>query len=227
MFVGKEIDDNMIDFFRNKVFVNKRRTLIFCLIFSLFLLCVFFMYDDGSIVFLKETNAIEIMREYEILNNTDTENGKEYPEVDIAGNKFIYTDINEILSVFNNNGDAVIFFSYASCLYCRTAIQVLHDTAKDTEIEKIYYLDVEDKVNGYDKLLNVLDSRFKTEENGEEIIYSPLVLFIVDGKVVSHHKGTLFSQDTPYNELDQSQIDGLSEIYRYGIRDVLNGMKNN
>ena len=50
---------------------------------------------------------------------------------------------------------------------------------------------------------------------------------MADGQIVSYNKGTLFSQEDPYTELDASQIQGLSEIYRYGIRDVLEAMKNN
>ena len=53
----------------------------------------------------------------------------------------------------------------------------------------------------------------------ENRIYAPLVIFVVDGSIVSHNKGTLFSHDDPYMELDKDQKEGLSEIYNYGIRD--------
>ena len=75
-------------------------------------------------------------------------------------------------------------------------------------------------------MLNVLGDEFIDTSNGERKVYSPLVIFVADGKIVSYNKGTLFSQEDPYNELDASQIQGLSEIYRYGIRDVLNAMND-
>ena len=48
---------------------------------------------------------------------------------------------------------------------------------------------------------------------------------MVNGNVVSYNKGTLFSQEDPYVELDDYQVEGLSEIYRYGINDVLDSMR--
>ena len=56
--------------------------------------------------------------------------------------------------------------------------------------------------------------------------FVPLVIFVVDGNIVSYNKGTIFSQDDPYKELNKSQIQGLSEIYKYGINDVVNGINN-
>jgi len=55
---------------------------------------------------------------------------------------------------------------------------------------------------------------------------APLVIFVANGRVVSYNKGTLFSQEDPYTELDKSQVEGLSEIYKYGIRDVVDSIKN-
>ena len=52
-----------------------------------------------------------------------------------------------------------------------------------------------------------------------------LVLFVVDGQIVSYNIGTLFSQENPYIPLDDSQVQGLSEIYRYGINDVLSSIE--
>ena len=99
------------------------------------------------------------------------------------------------------------------------AIEVLNEVASKTDLETIYYLKVED-VN--DKKLKViftyLDEDLMTDK---EILNIPIVLFIVDGKVISYNQGTLFSQRDPYIELDEFQIQGLSEIYYYGINDVI------
>ncbi len=54
----------------------------------------------------------------------------------------------------------------------------------------------------------------------------PTVLFIVNGEVASSNVGTLFSQEDPYVELDKDQVFGLSEIYSYGIRDVISGLND-
>ena len=165
--------------------------------------------------------------EYTKLNNMASEDGKKYPRVTISkNNKMKYMTYDEILDVFKNKGDAVIYFGNAKCLYCRSAVSVLVDTAKGTDLEKIYYLDIEGKSDKYDELLNTLGDEFVDTTDNERKIYSPLVIFVADGQIVSYNKGTLFSQEDPYTELDASQIQGLSEIYRYGIRDVMDAMGN-
>ena len=211
---------------KEKLFENRKILLIgivvLIVIFGIFSLL--FRGTNSMVIF---SDSSKISKEFEKLNDSFTDKDKKYPEVDISDNKFEYTDINEIIKVFDNKDDAVIFFGYPSCLYCRTAIQVLHDTSMGTEIDKILYLNVEEIKDGYDVLLGKLDNKFKVVESGEEIIYSPLVMFIADGKIATYHEGTLFSQYSPYSKLDQSQIDGLSEIFRNGINDVVNGIKNN
>ena len=182
------------------------------------------LFNNNNIIGgFANSDGVRFKEEYEKLNEQQNDEGKIYPKVNISSNNIMkYTSVKEILNIFNNKEDAVIYFGYSTCVYCRNAVQVLCDVADDTELDKIYYLDVEK--NDSEKLLNKLDTKFVTKDNE---IYAPLVLFISNGKVVSYNKGTLFSQDDPYVELDDSQVEGLSEIYRYGINDVLNSMKIN
>ena len=189
------------------------------------LVIIFGTYLLTTTVFKKSDND-KIVDQYEKLNNMASEDGKKYPRVNISDyDNMKYISIDGVLDIFNNNKDAVIYFGYPTCLYCRTAIQVLVDTAKKTELDTLYYLDVENKGDKYNDLLNAVGENFINTENGVREIYSPLVIFVAKGKIVSYNKGTLFSQEDPYKELDKSQIDGLSEIYRYGIRDVVESMK--
>ena len=194
-------------------------------------LFVFACIVTGLVVFVMNfsfaVNDEELFySEYTKLNNVSTEDGKKYPRVSISkNNKIKYATYDEILNIFNSKGNAVIYFGYPKCLYCRSAVQVLIDTAEDTDLDKIYYLDIENKEQKYDELLNILGNEFIDTSDNDRKIYSPLVVFVAEGKVVSYNKGTLFSQKDPYTELDASQIKGLSEIYRYGIRDVLEAMK--
>lgn len=172
------------------------------------------------------TDGKSFENEYEKLNNVATEDGKKYPRVSIdKNNKIKYATYDEVLDIFENNKDAVVYFGFSKCLYCRTAIQVLVDTAAETELKEIYYLDVESKGDKYEELLTTLGDNFVNTENGGREIISPLVIFVTNGKIVSYNKGTLFSQSSPYDELDKSQIKGLSEIYSYGIRDVLTSIE--
>ena len=200
--------------------INKFYILIIVIVFIV-LVIVGGSYFLSNSISIKKTNGM-IVEQYEKLNNVASEDGKKYPRVDISSyDNMKSISVEEVLEIFRNNKDAVIYFGYPTCLYCRTAIQVLVDTAKNTELDILYYLDVEKRFDKYDELLNVLGDNFILEENGVKEVYSPLVIFVAKGQIVSYNKGTLFSQDDPYVELDKSQIEGLSEIYRYGIRDVL------
>ena len=191
--------------------------------------------------------------EYEILNNEKTSDGKTYPEVNLISNNIEYLTIDEALDILNN-GTAVIYVGYAECLYCRSAVQVLVDTAKDMELESIYYLDISqvwdvkeidennniittkeahDKYNNFLNELNDnhLEKYLLTNNDGKVIdtetlrVKVPLVIFVVNGNIVSSNVGTLFSQESPYATLNEDQVKGLSEIYQYGIRDVLEQKK--
>ena len=196
------------------------------IIIALIVFLILYLSSSSKINNIINYEGRKIAKEYESLNNKDSEEGKKYPTVNIPSNNVLkYSSSEEILKILDGGSDAVVYFGYATCLYCRTAIQVLCDTAKNTELDVIYYLDVYEKDNKYDELLNVLGDELVDNTDGKKNITSPLVIFIVDGKVVSYNKGTLFSQDDPYIELDNSQIDGLSEIYGYGIKDVVDSKK--
>lgn len=210
----------------NKIFKNENKLSILVVIIVLVIVVfiVFLLLFNNNEFILNASDSLKIKEEYEKLNNTKSDDGKVYPIVNLPeNNKLVYTDINEIINIFNSNMDAVVFIGNSSCIYCRSAIQVLCDTLVNTDIDKAYYLDIDKEKKGYDELINVLEDNFLTDEDN---IYIPLVLFIVNGNIVTSNKGTLFSQYDPYEKLDDSQIEGLSEIYRYGIYDVLEGMND-
>lgn len=182
---------------------------------------------NGLIGGITNPDGEKFKDEYEQLNNQLTEDGKNYPEVKLPSNNVIkYSSTTEVLNILENDGDAVVYFGYPTCLYCRSAIEVLCDVAKDTKLDAIYYVDVEEKDENYSKLVEALGEEFVVDNEGTKELYAPLVIFVAYGNVVSYNRGTLFSQEDPYTELDYYQVEGLSEIYGYGIRDVLESIEN-
>lgn len=230
---------------------NKKKILVvFGVILIVFLIVIF-------VIFLKDktSDSEKIKNEYEKLNNELSEDGKNYPTVELPSNNIMkYSDIDEVMSIFYKRENAVIYFGYSTCLYCRSAIEVLCDVASSTDLGTIYYLDIEDywdvkefnknnelvikkEANSrYNELLDILGEELITEYTltdrdgnivrvGDKRVYVPLVIFVVQGDIVSYNRGTLFSQDDPYVKLDDSQKEGLGEIYRLGINNVL-GIEN-
>lgn len=236
---------------------NKKMLISVLVIIIIFvLICLLINIFRGDISYkIDNKDGIKFANEYEKLNSQEVEDGKKYPKVEISSDNIIkYSTVEEVLDIFDNMEDAVIYFGYSTCLYCRNAIQVLIDTAKDTELDVIHYIDIEEiwdvkelnenneivtvkEANSkYYELLNILgdelvvdyvlnDSNGNDVKTGDKRLYVPLVIFVTDGKVVSYNKGTLFSQEDPFVELDKYQREGLSEIYRYGIRDVVDSKK--
>ena len=206
-----------------KLFKNWKKIL---LIFGILIVVMFLIFVVIGLFHGSKNDNNKFKDEYEKLNDVVVIDEKKYPSVNISdNNKMIYVSYDDVIDIFNNGGNEVIYIGYPKCLYCRTVAQVLTDTVKDMEIDEIYYLDVEEKKDGYAELLKVLGDEFFVEGRVKDKIYVPSVLFVVNGKIVSYNKGTLFSQEDPYDELDQSQIDGLSRIYRNGINDVVDSIK--
>jgi len=214
------------------------------------------LFREEGIFTARNEDGIKFANEYEKLNNQEFENGKKYPKVEIPNDNIIkYASVNDIVNIFKTNGDAVVYFGYSTCLYCRNAIQVLIDTAHESDLDAIYYIDMEEVWDKYE--LDANGKVVKTKEAdanyyelldllGDELIYDyklknssgkevsvgvkrievPLVIFMTNGRVSSYNKGTLFSQEDPLVEMDDSQKRGLGEIYYYGIRDVVTAKKN-
>jgi len=225
------VKDKIINIFKGIVNDKKKLLLILGIV-----LCVIIIVLIGSMFFNKDEligvtrnpDGEKIKEEYINLNGTKDDKGKLYPEVNIPSNNILkYISVNEILRMFEEDGDTVIFIGSSKNLYSRSVIEVLCDSAISSELDVIYYLDIEKEMEGYDELVKLLGDRFVVKENGKKKLYVPSVIFVVDGSIVSHNKGTLFSHEDPYIELDKDQKEGLSEIYKYGIRDVIDAKKYN
>ena len=72
------------------------------------------------------------------------------------------------------------------------------------------------------KLYEILGDEIVMDDVGNKSLDVPLVIFVSNGNIVSYHEGTIFSQYSAYQKLDESQEQGLKEIYRHGIKDVIN-----
>lgn len=217
MEILKRYLNNFINFIKKYKIQSLCVGLVIILIIVIILVTML-LRGRGLISITRNPDGEKFKEEYESLNDDTSEEGKTYPKVEIPANNIMkYTDTKEVLSIFKDRGNAVIYFGYPECLYCRSAIGVLLDVAATTKLDVIYYLDVKEEDSLYNELLNTLGKEFTVDNK----IYVPLVVFVVDGTIQSYNKGTLFSQDDPYVEMDASQIKGLSEIYYYGINDVL------
>ena len=197
----------------------------------------------------KISDAIKFKNEYEALNELVNENSEEkYVNVEIPEeNPIVYKTGKEIVDILKNE-DAVIYFGFAACPWCRNAVPVLIDTAKELNVEKIYYVDILDmrdtyKFSGsiepeqtkkgtdaYYEILKFLDKKldkfYVTDDAGNmydtgvKRLYAPTVVGVKDGKVVGFHVATVESQTNPYETLTDKQKEELKKEYKTIIEAV-------
>lgn len=190
------------------------------------------------------SQALKFKEEYESLNGKSNASGKKYVQIEVSkDNPFVYATYDEIVKILED-GTGVIYFGFPECPWCRNAVPVLIDAAKEIGIDKIYYfnaLDMRDikKLNengniitekegteDYKKLVNLMYEALPEYSglNDPTIkrLYFPTVVFVSEGNILDLHTSTLTSQQDPYISLTKEQYNELKNIYIEGINKVYN-----
>lgn len=203
----------------------------------------------------KRVDAVKFKEEYESLNNTVRESdGANYNNVKISENNPIkYISAKEAVNIIREK-TGIIYFGANWCPWCRNAVEVLFDASKKSNIDTIYYVDMDDVRNiwevnngkliktqkekeGYYELLSSLDEILMKDnyvitdkegnkyDTGEKRIYMPLVISVKNGNIIKSHVGTV-----KLNE-NQTKYDKLSakqyEELFYIYEEFMNDIKNN
>ncbi len=198
-------------------------------------LCVYFVVNDK----LEESDASRFRNEYMELNDKINENGENYPNVTISDKNTInYLSQNEAVK-FLKNGTGILYLGFATCPWCRSLIPVLTEVAEEKN-ETINYLDIldirstyalengslkkiKDGTKQYYEILKILDKKLdnftlKDEagniyDTGEKRIYAPTVIALSKGEITYFHVGTVESQKSGYDKLNEEQINELKQIF--------------
>jgi len=197
------------------------------------------------------SDALRFKEDYEQLNGTIRQSdGALYNSVEIpSDNPIRYVSALEAVDIIQNQ-TGVIYLGANWCPWCRNAVEVLIEAAKDKGLDTIYYVDMDKLRNvwevqdgklvktqqeqeGYYDLLKALDpilgektysltSKGKTYDTKEKRIYMPLVVFLKDGKILDTHSSTvsLNSDQTKYSKLTEEQHDELKKIYESLIEKI-------
>lgn len=190
-----------------------------------------------------KSDALTFKEEYELLNGEVNEKNKmTYPVVEISENNPIRYQTDDEIVKFLENGTGVVYFGFASCPWCRTALPLLLKASESTNLGEILYVDVKDirdvlslddnnqvivqkeGTNGYKEILKKLDGVLepyyltskdnKKVDTKEKRLYAPTVITVKEGKVIDIHVDTVASQKSGYSPLDQKQQEELFNIYQ-------------
>lgn len=198
-------------------------------IISILLIVVLMISVTGCVISNDIKDSEKFKEEYESQNGKKSKSGKENRKVSISeDNPFVYTTAEEISKKMDNKETFIVYFGFSTCPWCRSIIEELIKCAKDSKVDKIYYVDVLDirdtkeldeegnikttkeGTKGYkeliDKMSNVL-SDYTTTKEGKEIsleekrIYAPNVIAVVNGKATKLEEGISEDLKDPYMEL--------------------------
>lgn len=191
----------------------------------------------------KENDALKFKEEYESLNGVIRENGAAHRTLSIdEKNPMKYSSFEEIKDVLQN-GTGVIYFGFPECPWCRAALPVILESAKEVGVDKIYYLNALDSCDkkSLDQEGNLITEKEGTKEYYELVeimkdhlgeytgledptikrLYFPTVVFVKDGKILGLHVSTVDSQIDPRNDLTNEQKNELKNIYITYMSQVL------
>ena len=177
----------------------------------------------------KTTDAYKFKEEYESINNKDNGHGNKYRELNIpVDNPFIYQTPEELLERVDKKETFIVYFGFKECPWCRSILEELINSAKDKNVDKIYYVDVKDirDVKELDDENNIITTkegnkaymelveRFSevlsdytlTKDNekistGEKRIYAPNIIAVSNGKAIQLEEGLPEDFTDPYSKL--------------------------
>jgi len=184
----------------------------------------------------KETDNIKFKKEYENLNTQ-----KGYLDIEIPeDNNIKYANFDELME-FLDSGTGIVYFGFPECPWCRNALPVLIEAAKENEIKNVYYFNAkpirddkelkdgkivinkegtEEYYKLVDKLKNHLGPYEGLEDDSIKRLYFPTVVFVMGGKIVGTHIGTVDSQEDPSKPLTKEQKQELLDIYNENISKI-------
>lgn len=188
--------------------MNKNKILIITIILILTLTTL------GIILYQTNKDSYKFKKEYEKYNNTEKYINIEIPK----DNRIIYLNNNNILKEIKT-GNKIIYLGYPTDNKTRLAVPILLNTAKETDIKKVYYYNFKNlKENNkiYQKLLQTINKSTKQTQNK---LTTPTVILINQGKITSTQIG--IPSTTNNNKLTKKQQEELTSIYEDMIIELL------
>ena len=114
-------------------------------IISILLIVVLMISVTGCVISNDIKDSEKFKEEYESQNGKKSKSGKENRKVSISeDNPFVYTTAEEISKKMDNKETFIVYFGFSTCPWCRSIIEELIKCAKDSKVDKIYYVDVLD-----------------------------------------------------------------------------------
>ena len=203
---------------------------IFCL-----LICVFNNREKNF-----ATDGERFQYEYESVNGKRDDYGEKMRNLSIsAENPMVYESYEGVIERIEGKETFVVYFGYAKCPWCRGAMEAILNSAKQCNVNTIYYVDVYNSrdlyelkdgnavqkkkgENGYVRLLTLLenvlsDYELANEDGtllnvGEKRIYAPNLIVVKEGKPIGIAADSSLFTD-PYGTITEEISLDMQKIY--------------
>lgn len=196
---------------------------------------------EEVVVETPSADALRFKDEYESLNGSKTISGKEYRVIEIPEvNPIVYATADEVADMIEEGETIFVYFGYASCPWCRSAIPYALEVFKERGIDTVYYVDIHDirdtmkydslkgfaytdtmGSDGYHRLVslldNVLDDYAMEDEEGNSVptyekrIYAPNFVLTNAKQGKGKVEGISDLQSDGYMELDDEMIEDMKD----------------
>lgn len=215
--------------------MDKNKTIIIVMMIALITISGICIYNKNTTKKVTNKSSIKFKKEYENLNGKSTkykDQNFSYLNIEIPDdNNIKYLKTDDIVKHLTT-GTQIIYFGNATCNWCRAAIPVLIDVAKENNFENIYYYDFfelrekyendssKDATETYEGIIKVLDKyidkTFPEDSNrkGKKRLSAPFVVFVKNGSVVGAHYKTVDSHTEYTKNLSNKQKEELKKIYQ-------------
>ena len=121
---------------------------------------------------------------------------EEYSNVS-EDNVFVYRTEKEIIEILKH-GTGIVYLGFPECPWCQAYVSYLDEVAKETKIEKIYYLNIleirKNNTREYQEIVSLLDNYLSYDEEGKKRIYVPAIVAVKEGEIIGFDDET--SHDT-------------------------------
>ena len=139
---------------------------------------------------------------------------EEYSNVS-EDNVFVYRTDKEIVDILKH-GTGIVYLGFPECPWCQAYVSYLDEVAKETKIEKIYYLNIleirKNNTREYQEIVSLLDNYLSYDEEGKKRIYVPAVVAVKEGEIIGFDDETSHDTkgyETPEEYWKNEDLDGL------------------
>lgn len=139
---------------------------------------------------------------------------EEYSNVS-EDNVFVYRTDKEIIDILKH-GTGIVYLGFPECPWCQAYVSYLDEVAKETKIEKIYYLNIleirKNNTKEYQEIVSLLDNYLSYDEEGKKRIYVPAIVAVKEGEIIGFDDETSHDTkgyETPEEYWKNEDLDGL------------------